>query len=160
MSISVEPFQVPQLAFSWATLQQCLQAITEGSTDEAWTCAIFWQSSVNAITGSSCLIWGDGYYKGCDRDEKGPSKRQPTTPAVQAAQEHRRRVLRELNSLMCGNAAGPALVDDIFRYTSSPQSVTKMPLPLRLLPPGRRKSATSYGPTSRPWCSPSWTAQG
>jgi len=103
MSISVEPFQVPQLAFSRAMLQQRLQAIIEGSIDEAWTCAIFWQSSVDAITGSSCLSWDDGYYKGCDRDEKGPSKRQPTTPAVQAEQEHRKRVLRELHSLICGN---------------------------------------------------------
>jgi len=100
MGISVEPFQVPHFSFSPVTMQQYLKAIMEGSIDEAWTYAIHWQSSSDSITGSSCLSWGDGYYKGCDEDEKGPRKHQPTTPAVQAEQEHRKRVLRELDSLI------------------------------------------------------------
>ncbi|CAN6324473.1 unnamed protein product [Urochloa humidicola] len=90
-------------AFSQDTLQQRLQAMIEGSR-ETWTYAIFWQSSVDAGTGASLLGWGDGYYKGCDDDKR---KQRPLTPAAQAEQEHRKRVLRELNSLISGAAAAP-----------------------------------------------------
>ncbi|OEL33192.1 Transcription factor MYC2 [Dichanthelium oligosanthes] len=89
--------------FSQDTLQQRLQAMIEGSR-ETWTYAIFWQSSVDAATGASLLGWGDGYYKGCDDDKR---KQRPLTPAAQAEQEHRKRVLRELNSLISGAAAAP-----------------------------------------------------
>ncbi|KAL6905383.1 hypothetical protein ACP4OV_002984 [Aristida adscensionis] len=87
-------------AFSQDSLQQRLQAIIEGSRD-AWTYAIFWQQSVDGGTGASLLGWGDGYYKGCDDDKRKP---RPATPASQAEQEHRKRVLRELNSLISGAA--------------------------------------------------------
>ncbi|KAJ1296129.1 hypothetical protein BS78_01G275700 [Paspalum vaginatum] len=90
-------------AFNQDTLQQRLQAIIEGSR-ETWTYAIFWQASVDAATGASLLGWGDGYYKGCDDDKR---KQRPLTPAAQAEQEHRKRVLRELNSLISGAAAAP-----------------------------------------------------
>jgi transcription factor MYC2 len=90
-------------AFNQDTLQQRLQAMIDGSR-ETWTYAIFWQSSVDAGTGASLLGWGDGYYKGCDDDKR---KQKPLTPAAQAEQEHRKRVLRELNSLISGAAAAP-----------------------------------------------------
>ncbi|KAM0856960.1 hypothetical protein ACQ4PT_048776 [Festuca glaucescens] len=91
---------VPQQpAFSQDTLQQRLQAIIEGSR-ETWTYAIFWQSSTDA--GASLLGWGDGYYKGCEEADK---RRQQPTPASAAEQEHRKRVLRELNSLIAGGGA-------------------------------------------------------
>jgi len=89
--------------FNQDTLQQRLQAMIEGSR-ETWTYAIFWQSSLDAATGASLLGWGDGYYKGCDDDK---CKQRPLTPAAQAEQEHRKRVLRELNSLISGAAAAP-----------------------------------------------------
>ncbi|KAF6995140.1 hypothetical protein CFC21_011693 [Triticum aestivum] len=94
------PAAVPQQpAFNQDTLQQRLQAIIEGSR-ETWTYAIFWQSSTDA--GASLLGWGDGYYKGCDDADK---RRQQPTPASAAEQEHRKRVLRELNSLIAGGGA-------------------------------------------------------
>ncbi|XP_002467448.1 transcription factor MYC2 [Sorghum bicolor] len=101
------PPQMPAAAmapgFNQDTLQQRLQAMIEGSS-ETWTYAIFWQSSLDAATGASLLGWGDGYYKGCDDDKR---KQRPLTPAAQAEQEHRKRVLRELNSLISGAAAAP-----------------------------------------------------
>lgn len=102
------PPQMPAAAamapgFNQDTLQQRLQAMIEGSR-EIWTYAIFWQSSLDAATGASLLGWGDGYYKGCDDDKR---KQRPLTPAAQAEQEHRKRVLRELNSLISGAAAAP-----------------------------------------------------
>ncbi|KAL5224809.1 hypothetical protein ABZP36_011448 [Zizania latifolia] len=89
--------------FNHDTLQQRLQAIIEGST-ETWTYAIFWQSSVDAATGASLLGWGDGYYKGCDEDKR---KQRSVTPTSAAEQEHRKRVLRELNSLIAVAGAAP-----------------------------------------------------
>jgi transcription factor MYC2 len=97
------PQQMPPPVFNQDTLQQRLQAIIEGSRD-TWTYAIYWQSSVDAASGSSLLGWGDGYYKGCDEDKR---KQRPLTPQAQAEQEHRKRVLRELNSLISGAAAAP-----------------------------------------------------
>ncbi|XP_040384318.1 transcription factor MYC2 [Oryza brachyantha] len=90
-------------AFNQDTLQQRLQSIIEGSRD-TWTYAIFWQSSLDVSTGASLLGWGDGYYKGCDEDKR---KQRSATPAAAAEQEHRKRVLRELNSLIAGAGAAP-----------------------------------------------------
>uniref|UniRef100_A0A0E0MB44 Transcription factor n=1 Tax=Oryza punctata TaxID=4537 RepID=A0A0E0MB44_ORYPU len=90
-------------AFNQDTLQQRLQSIIEGSR-ETWTYAIFWQSSLDVSTGASLLGWGDGYYKGCDEDKR---KQRSATPAAAAEQEHRKRVLRELNSLIAGAGAAP-----------------------------------------------------
>ncbi|WOL07663.1 hypothetical protein Cni_G16410 [Canna indica] len=86
----------PGAYFNQETLQQRLQALIEGPR-ESWTYAIFWQSSVDIATGESLLGWGDGYYKGCEEDKR----RQKAASA--AEQEHRKRVLRELNSLISGN---------------------------------------------------------
>uniref|UniRef100_A0ACD5THU8 Uncharacterized protein n=1 Tax=Avena sativa TaxID=4498 RepID=A0ACD5THU8_AVESA len=99
------PAALPQQpAFNHDTLQQRLQDIIEGSR-ETWTYAIFWQSSTDAATGASLLGWGDGYYKGCEEADK---RRQP---ASAADQEHRKRVLRELNALIAG--AGAAAPDEV-----------------------------------------------
>ncbi|XP_010275210.1 PREDICTED: transcription factor MYC2-like [Nelumbo nucifera] len=80
--------------FNQDTLQQRLQTLIEGAR-ESWTYAIFWQSSVD-MSGASLLGWGDGYYKG----EEDKMKRRVTVSP--AEQEHRKKVLRELNSLISG----------------------------------------------------------
>ncbi|PIN25568.1 hypothetical protein CDL12_01674 [Handroanthus impetiginosus] len=84
--------------FNQETLQQRLLALIEGAR-ESWTYAIFWQSSVLDHGGPSVLGWGDGYYKG----EENKSKRQ--TASSPAEQEHRKKILRELNSLISGPQA-------------------------------------------------------
>ncbi|KAL8552870.1 hypothetical protein ACS0TY_001519 [Phlomoides rotata] len=84
------------------TLQQRLLALIEGAR-ECWTYAIFWQSSVVDYGGPAVLGWGDGYYKG----EENKGKRQ--TASCPTEQEHRKKVLRELNSLISGPQA---TVDD------------------------------------------------
>lgn len=93
--------------FNQDTLQQRLQALIEGST-ESWTYAIFWQPSYD-YSGASLLGWGDGYYKGEEDKTKAKSKSKDTSPAEQ---EHRRKVLRELNSLISGNPAPDDAVDE------------------------------------------------
>lgn len=87
-------------AFSQETLQHRLHAVIEGAS-ESWTYAIFWQSST-AANGHSVLGWGDGYYKG---EENKTNRRTAASPAEQ---EHRKKVLRELNSLV----AGPQAISD------------------------------------------------
>ncbi|CAI9784452.1 unnamed protein product [Fraxinus pennsylvanica] len=79
--------------FNQETLQQRLSALIEGA-HESWTYAIFWQSSMVDYGGPSLLGWGDGYYKG--EENKGKRK----TAASPAEQENRKKVLRELNSLI------------------------------------------------------------
>nr|WKY18098.1 transcription factor MYC2 [Lilium hybrid division VII] len=91
----------PTVYFNQDTLQQRLQTLIEGAL-ESWTYAIFWQSSVDAAGGGSLLGWGDGYYKGCEQDKR--IQRRAVTPAEQ---EHRKRVLRELNSIISGGAGSP-----------------------------------------------------
>ncbi|PKU78519.1 transcription factor MYC2-like [Dendrobium catenatum] len=70
-------------------LQLRLQALIESHSD-SWTYAIFWHSSSNAM-----LSWGDGFYKG-SLDPPINHRHRPYSPE----QEHRKRVLRELNSLI------------------------------------------------------------
>ncbi|KAJ4917088.1 Transcription factor MYC2 [Raphanus sativus] len=91
--------------FSQETLQQRLQALIEG-TQEGWTYAIFWQPSYD-FSGASVLGWGDGYYKG--EEDKGKTKQRSSPPpfSTPADQEYRKKVLRELNSLISGGA-GPS----------------------------------------------------
>ncbi|CAA2974162.1 transcription factor MYC2-like [Olea europaea subsp. europaea] len=79
--------------FNQETLQKRLSALIEGA-HESWTYAIFWQSSVVDYGGPSLLGWGDGYYKG--EENKGKRK----TAASPTEQENRKKVLRELNSLI------------------------------------------------------------
>ncbi|KAK8945687.1 Transcription factor MYC2 [Platanthera guangdongensis] len=85
------------------TLQQRLQMLIEGAK-ESWTYAIFWQSSRDVGFGESLLGWGDGYYKGCEEDKR---RRRSVKPSSECEQEHRKRVLRELNSLISGAGASP-----------------------------------------------------
>ncbi|KAL2344468.1 hypothetical protein Fmac_005753 [Flemingia macrophylla] len=89
------------------TLQQRLQTLIEGAR-ESWTYAIFWQSSYDYSSGSSLLGWGDGYYKG--EEDKGKGKAPKTTSL--AEQDHRKKVLRELNSLISGPSASPDDLDE------------------------------------------------
>lgn len=84
------------------TLQQRLQMLIEGAR-ESWTYAIFWQSSGDVGFGESLLGWGDGYYKGCEENKR---RRRGVNPSSAAEQEHRKRVLRELNSLISDAGAG------------------------------------------------------
>ncbi|XP_047342318.1 transcription factor MYC2-like [Impatiens glandulifera] len=80
------------------SLQQRLQALIEGSR-ESWTYAIFWQSSVLDYSGISALGWCDGYYQG--EEDKGKRK----SVASPEDQEHRKRVLRDLNSHISGGSS-------------------------------------------------------
>ncbi|XP_020216494.1 transcription factor MYC2 [Cajanus cajan] len=93
-------------AFNQDTLQHRLQALIEGAR-ESWTYAIFWQSSYD-YSGSSLLGWGDGYYKGDDDKAKAKAKAKATSAAEQ---DHRKKVLRELNSLISGSSS--AAGDDV-----------------------------------------------
>ncbi|KAK7309621.1 hypothetical protein RJT34_06503 [Clitoria ternatea] len=96
----------PTAVFNQDTLQQRLQALIEGAR-EAWTYAIFWQSSYD-YSGPSLLGWGDGYYKGDDHKAKAKAKAKATSSAEQ---DHRKKVLRELNSLISGSSSAPS--DDV-----------------------------------------------
>ncbi|XP_030940802.1 transcription factor MYC2-like [Quercus lobata] len=96
-------------SFMSSDLQQRLQALIEGAR-ESWTYAIFWQSSYDYSSSASVLGWGDGYYKGEDDKSKSMAKNKASSSA--AEQEHRKKVLRELNSLISGSAT-PATDDAI-----------------------------------------------
>ncbi|CAD5180579.1 unnamed protein product [Musa acuminata subsp. malaccensis] len=87
------------------TLQQRLNALIEGGP-ENWTYAIFWQSS--PAGGAAALSWGDGYYRSCEEDKRKPAG---VGASSTAEQEHRKRVLRELNALISG-AGGEDAADE------------------------------------------------
>ncbi|KAK5847328.1 transcription factor MYC2-like [Gossypium arboreum] len=90
----------PSVPLNQDSLQQRLQALLEGVRN-CWTYAIFWQSSYD-YAGAAVLGWGDGYYKGDEDKEKAKSKASLSTIAEQ---QHRKKVLRELNSLISGSTA-------------------------------------------------------
>ncbi|KAK4261454.1 hypothetical protein QN277_004447 [Acacia crassicarpa] len=94
--------QLSVCIFNQETLQQRLQALIEMAS-ESWTYAIFWQSSCD-YSGASVLGWGDGYYKGEECKGKGKAKMRVSSAAEQ---EHRKKVLRELNSLISGSSSAP-----------------------------------------------------
>ncbi|KAK4751702.1 hypothetical protein SAY87_020500 [Trapa incisa] len=96
----------PTQSFNQETLQQRLQTLIEGAR-EGWTYAIFWQCSTDYSGASAIPVlgWGDGYYKGEEGKSKGKSSSRPLNPASSVEQEHRKRVLRELNSLIAGTSA-------------------------------------------------------
>ncbi|XP_048429478.1 transcription factor MYC2 [Pyrus x bretschneideri] len=100
-------FQPSVTPFNQETLMQRLQALIEGAR-ESWTYAIFWQSSYD-YSGSAVLGWGEGFYK--DERDKVKAKAKTTTSA--AEQEYRKKVLRDLNSLISGadTSADDAVVD-------------------------------------------------
>lgn len=88
------------------SLQRRLQALIEreGGAAAAWTYTIFWQSSGDYA--NPVLGWGDGYYKG---DTKAKGKATACSPAEQ---EHRKRVLRDLNSLISGSATADDAIEE------------------------------------------------
>lgn len=99
------PPPAPAPPLSQESLQRRLQALIEGARGRdgeegaggaaaAWTYTIFWQSSGDYS--GPVLGWGDGYYKGDGR------ARSRGSACSQAEQEHRKKVLRELNSLISG----------------------------------------------------------
>ncbi|URD78198.1 hypothetical protein MUK42_06946 [Musa troglodytarum] len=112
------PSPPPSAFFNQETLQQRLQALIDGAR-ESWTYGIFWQSSVDAATGTSFLGWGDGYYKGCEEDKR---KQRAASTASAADQDHRKRVLRELNSLISGGVslAPDEIVEEEALYAGAP----------------------------------------
>lgn len=77
------------------TLQQRLQSVVESSS-ESWTYAIFWQLT-NSVNGQQALGWGDGFFNPKEGEQVDRSR-----PAAvsQADQQLRRRILRELQSLI------------------------------------------------------------
>lgn len=85
--------------FNQDTLQQRLQGLID-TARESWTYAIFWQSSDVEYTDTPVLGWGDGYYKG----EGNKPKTMPSATSL-AEQQYRKKVLRELNSLISGSQA-------------------------------------------------------
>ncbi|GAB2296551.1 hypothetical protein Dimus_030662 [Dionaea muscipula] len=85
------------------SLQQRLQALIDGAR-QRWTYAIFWQYSVD-FTGQSLLGWEDGYYKG--EENKHSSRTSGRAPLNPIEQDHRKKVLRELHSLIAGPNASP-----------------------------------------------------
>ncbi|KAK4349603.1 hypothetical protein RND71_032358 [Anisodus tanguticus] len=93
--------------FNQESLQQRLQTLIEGAR-ESWAYAIFWQSSVVDFASPSVLGWGDGYYKGEEdkNNNKRSSKTVSSSPNFIAEQEHRKKVLRDLNSLISGVETG------------------------------------------------------
>ncbi|KAK7317784.1 hypothetical protein RJT34_02306 [Clitoria ternatea] len=97
----------PPPHFNQETLQQRLQALIEGAR-ESWTYAIFWQYSYDYSSATSLLGWGDGYYKG--EEDKGKAKTTKTTSP--AEQVHRKKVLRQLNSLISGPSISSDDVDE------------------------------------------------
>ncbi|KAF8412562.1 hypothetical protein HHK36_000530 [Tetracentron sinense] len=94
------------LLLNQENLQQRLHTLIEFSR-ENWTYAIFWQSSVQT-SGDSMLGWGDGYYKGEEH-----KRIQKITSSSAAEQDHRKKVLRELSSLISGvRASADDAVDE------------------------------------------------
>lgn len=78
------------------TIQQRLQALIEGAR-ESWIYAIFWQSS-HDLFGATALGWGDGYYKGEEDKGKGIVPKMTSS----AEQDRRKKILRDLNSIISG----------------------------------------------------------
>ncbi|XP_021768190.1 transcription factor MYC2-like [Chenopodium quinoa] len=86
------------------TLHSRLQALIDVPATprgESWTYAIFWQYSID-YSGQSLLGWGDGYYKGEDKQTRQEKAATNRISQDLAEQEHRKKVLRELNSLISG----------------------------------------------------------
>nr|WAK86098.1 transcription factor bHLH52 [Nothapodytes nimmoniana] len=106
--------QPPVSFFNQETLQQRLQALIDGAS-ESWIYGIFWQSSssISDYLGPSLLEWGDGYYTG----DVGKGKQKKGSSATsRAEQEHRKKILRELNSLIASpqpNASDDSVDEEV-----------------------------------------------
>jgi len=91
--------------FSQETLQQRLQTLVE-TASIVWTYAIFWQVSYDS-SGAIQLCWGDGYYKGSRNTEEDERLRMRSRLTVSPAdQELRKKVLRDLHSMISGSDEG------------------------------------------------------
>ncbi|THU73003.1 hypothetical protein C4D60_Mb04t18210 [Musa balbisiana] len=112
---ATSPVPAPAPHLDKEMLHERLQALIEGVRD-SWTYVILWQSSVDTNTGESLLVWADGCYKGCEEDKR---KQQPAAASAASAAEQlrRKRVLRELNSLIDGDerssSANEAAEDEV-----------------------------------------------
>ncbi|OAE33770.1 hypothetical protein AXG93_4361s1030 [Marchantia polymorpha subsp. ruderalis] len=98
-------------AYSETALQQKLQLLVESSTVN-WTYAIFWQLS-NSSSGEMMLGWGDGYFKVPKESEVNDLKHLERGDREED-QQLRRKVLRELQALVCStedDAAASAGLD-------------------------------------------------
>ncbi|XP_010481407.1 PREDICTED: transcription factor bHLH28-like [Camelina sativa] len=96
------------------TLQKRLHTVLSG-THEPWTYAIFWKPSYFDLSGESVLKWSDGVYNGDDEEKTGRRLRRTikkTIPSSPEEKERRRRVLRELNSMISGETFPVVEEDD------------------------------------------------
>lgn len=98
-----QPSSSVAATFNQENLQHRLQSLIEGAK-ESWTYAIFWQSSVVDYSSSQSLLgWGDGYYKG---EEKEKQLMRTKSTSI-SEMDHRKKVLRELNSMISGSQGSP-----------------------------------------------------
>nr|XP_011468569.1 PREDICTED: transcription factor MYC2-like [Fragaria vesca subsp. vesca] len=101
-------YRIPPTMNLWTNDNASLmEALIKGAR-ESWTYAIFWQSSYD-MPGASMLGWGEGFYK----DERDKVKTKPKTTTSLVEQEYRKKVLRDLNSLISGadTSADNAVID-------------------------------------------------
>ncbi|MCO5555180.1 hypothetical protein L7F22_008723 [Adiantum nelumboides] len=91
-------------------LQQRLQSVAESGIPSPWTYAIFWQLAYSE-NGNQVLVWGDGYYNQ-NLDANSPKKQ--SGPVSEADQQLRRRILKELHSLVGGEDTGMCGLDGSF----------------------------------------------
>ncbi|KAG6481581.1 transcription factor MYC2-like [Zingiber officinale] len=107
-TVTTSTVRSPQLTPD--TLQKRLHSLIDGASGN-WTYAIFWKPSpAAAVAGGVLLSWGDGYYRGFEEDKNkyGGERGVESTEN----QEHRKRVLRELNALISGGAGGDDTTDE------------------------------------------------
>ncbi|KAF5818866.1 putative transcription factor Nin-like family [Helianthus annuus] len=93
------------------TFQQHLHDLIDNSR-QPWTYAIFWQSSsIVDYSNKSVMVlgWGDGYYRGEFRKPKTTS----SSVTSFAEQEHRKRVIRELDSMISGSELETDAIDEV-----------------------------------------------
>ncbi|KAG6475675.1 transcription factor MYC1-like [Zingiber officinale] len=99
-SATIPPFAAAQLPRE--TLQQRLRSLIDGAR-QSWTYAIFWKSTRSDA--STVLAWDDGYYHGCGEEKRKPGAGASTLSKEE--QEHRKRVLRQLNAMVSGGDDSP-----------------------------------------------------
>ncbi|KAJ7540804.1 hypothetical protein O6H91_10G031500 [Diphasiastrum complanatum] len=90
---------LPDSIFGDPALQEKLHYLVEGSPIN-WTYAIFWQLSTTD-TGDMLLGWGDGYLKEPPKEMEPNDLKHPEEWMKEDVQQLRRKVLRELQALVC-----------------------------------------------------------